>query len=56
MIKVKGLYILKQFNRSHLSSIFVDDKLKKFQFWQRLYLDHVFNLDHKKLSNFKDFF
>lgn len=56
MIRDKNIYMLKKFNRLYLSNIFIDNKLKKFYFWQWFYLNLALNLNYAELSNLKDFF
>lgn len=48
--------MLEKLDRLRLFSIFAGDRLKKFDFWQRFYLNYILNLDYKELPNLKDFF
>lgn len=55
-VKDKGTYLLEELDGSYLAGTFSDNKLKKFHPWQRLHLDHAFDLDLENLLNLDDFF
>lgn len=50
-IKDKGKYILEKLDKTHLSSIFIVDKIKIFHPWWWFYLNYTFNLENKELPN-----
>lgn len=56
MMKNKAIYMLKELDELHLSSIFAGDKLKRFYPRQQLQLGHALNLNYKKLLNLDNLF
>lgn len=54
-VKDKSMYMLGEYDKLQLAGTFADNRLKKFQLWQQLQLDHVPNLDYKKILDLDNY-
>lgn len=54
VVKDKGTYMLEELDGLRLASTFAGDRLKKFHPQQRLYLDHVPDLDLEEIPTLDD--